>query len=59
MLEFVDPEREAFVRKNLIYAARNLNAVNGRRRMSIGRLSRSAGSRTPWSTWTPWRRSLT
>jgi hypothetical protein len=28
MLEFVDPEREAFVRKNLIYAARNLNAVN-------------------------------
>ena len=28
MLRFIDPEREAFVRKNLIYAARNLNAVN-------------------------------
>jgi len=28
MLEFVGPEREAFVRKNLIYAARSLNAVN-------------------------------
>jgi Ca2+-binding EF-hand superfamily protein len=28
MLELVGPEREAFVRKNLIYAARSLNAVN-------------------------------
>lgn len=27
MLEFVGPEREAFVRKNLIYAARSLNAI--------------------------------
>ncbi|WP_292519857.1 hypothetical protein [Methanoculleus sp.] len=28
MLEFVGPEQEAFVRKNLIYAARSLNIVN-------------------------------
>ena len=28
MLELVGPEREAFVRKNLIYAARSLNAIN-------------------------------
>jgi len=28
MLEFIGPEREAFVRKNLIYAARSLNAIN-------------------------------
>lgn len=30
LLEYVGPERESFVRKNLIYAARNLNAVSRR-----------------------------
>ncbi|NLA38186.1 MAG: hypothetical protein GX882_02135 [Methanomicrobiales archaeon] len=28
LLEFVDPEREAFVRKNLVYATKNVNAVS-------------------------------